>query len=199
MIPIAYASGTILRDATLADIPIIDHLRKRDSQELGFIPWQSYEATILNPRESRDLLVITDNDDVTGFVYVSFAHVYHCKMIQICVREDARRFERAMHMTDYVEAKAARRGQQEVLARVAADIEAVFFWKAIGYVPIDIRIGTFLGHESIRQRELILFAKQIHAHESQSRLAMTMERTPVVYRPRVEVEAFVFDDDRSFT
>lgn len=163
--------STVIRDAVPADWLYIDSLRKREGNALGFIPKDAYLAIMENrPIREKDarihltnrVLVTTDNDDLTGFVYASFARVW-ASIFQIVVQEDARRWARALLMADEIEAEAKRRGCWGVKCRVAYDLESNSFWRAIGYVPQRQVTSTWLNQkESKTKRPLWLYYKDFH-------------------------------------
>lgn len=168
-----HSSGTSLRYATPADLTAIDALRKKDGSSLGFIPMAVYEsnaarAFIANRDRWRtqQLLVCEDNDDLTGFVFASYAE-QHAEIVQICIRQDARRMERALFLADYVEGVAARAGRTIVRARVAADIEAVLFWQAAGFQVVSTTVSTFLNQrEAASRRSIHIFEKITTRHDA---------------------------------
>jgi hypothetical protein len=160
--------GTLLRDALPEDWLYIDGLRKREGSALGFIPKNAYLG-ILNKHKADGrarykysrLLVTTDNGDLTGFCYVSYAENF-AKVFQICVQEDARRWHRALMMIHQVEHDAERFHKDGITCRVAYDLESNFFWRATGYTPIKQIVSTWLNQrESKSKRPLWQYEKRI--------------------------------------
>jgi GNAT superfamily N-acetyltransferase len=160
--------ATTIRHAVLADLPAIEALRRADKDALGFVPKQKYEH-IVNRTSDRGrerwkyewLIVAEDNEDLTGFFLAGF-HRDGAKGQQLCVRQDARRMERALMLVDFIEAEARRRGAPRIRHRVAADIEANFFWQAAGYTPIAMTTSTWLNvRESISRRPLLIYDKPL--------------------------------------
>ena len=144
---------TIIRPATINDWPYIDSLRKREGNALGFIPKDTYLSCLsripIDKRrrwEYQILNIATDNDDPTGYCYVSFASMV-AKIIQIVVQEDARRWHRALLLETSVRDEARRRGCSGISCRVAIDLESNFFWRSIGYTPIRQVISTWLNQK----------------------------------------------------
>lgn len=152
---------TVIIPARLEHIPYIDSLRKKEGDALGFIPMNSYlsiaSRTGIGGRHRYlydRLMVAIDNDDPTGFCYSSFhgqvAHIY-----QIVIQEDARRWERASLLESDVRKETLRRGNSGISCRVAYDIDANFFWRALGYVPLRQVTSTWLNQrESNSKRPL---------------------------------------------
>lgn len=146
----------------------MEALRRADGDSLGFVPKQKYEH-IVNRTSDRGrnrwmyewLIVCTDNDEVTGFCLASFGRAGG-KIEQVCVRQDARRFERALRLVDAIETEARRRGSLRLRCRVAFDIEANFFWRAIGFEPVAETASTYLNlRPSSSGRRLIVYDKEL--------------------------------------
>jgi ribosomal protein S18 acetylase RimI-like enzyme len=123
----------IIRPATLADIPYIDHLRKKNSNAVGFIPIQRYEMEI-NRERHGSILVCAVNNDLVGFLYATHNDRGETRIQQIAIQEDARRLERGRSMVE-----AVTRPLDHLLScRCAADLESVSFWEAIGFQFAEI-------------------------------------------------------------
>jgi hypothetical protein len=159
--------GTIARHAVEADLPYIDALRKKHGGELGFIPLQTYESVAKREtstcgvdRWKHDwLLVCEDNGDLTGFCYAGFKQ-RTASIVQICIQQDARRWQRAAMLVGLVEDEARRRDCWSIKARVAEDIEAVKFWSAIGFCVEGQTISTWHGRqESKSKRKIDVYRK----------------------------------------
>lgn len=159
---------TIVRLARFDDLPAIEALRRADGDALGFVPKAKYEhITLKTSDRGRErwkyewLIVATDNEDITGFLLTGF-HRDGCKMQQLCVRDDARRMERALRLVGACEDEARRRGSLRIRCRVAADIDANFFWRAAGYKPIAMTTSTWLNvRESASKRPLLIYDKPL--------------------------------------
>jgi len=157
---------TILRDAMPGDFGYIDSLRKREGSALGFIPKDAYlsvlERRVIAGRARylyQRLLVTVDNGDLTGFCYASYAGNY-ANIIQIVVQQDARRWHRALLMSDEIEADARAYNKHGITCRVAYDLESNTFWRAIGYLPLKLITSTWLNQrESKSKRPLWLYQK----------------------------------------
>lgn len=159
---------TLVRPATMGDLKAIEALRRADGDALGFLPAAKYEALIdrriVNGRrrfEYENVYVTEDNGDVTGFCLAGF-HRDGLKIEQICVRNDARRRERASLILGKVEMEADRRGSKRALCRVAADIEANLFWLDSGFVKIGTIESTYLNNSPSKSaRRLIVYRKAL--------------------------------------
>ena len=163
----AAANETKIREAVGADFAYIDSLRKKEGSALGFMPKDAYLSVLEKKRlANRDrwkyqkLWVTVDGGDLTGFCYASF-HKSPATIIQIVVQQDARRWHRALMMEAEVSAEAHKRGLLGIKCRVAADLESNFYWKAMGYSPIQACVSTWLNQrESKSKRQIILYHKQ---------------------------------------
>jgi predicted GNAT superfamily acetyltransferase len=152
-----------------ADWAYIESLRRKEGAALGFIPKEAYESVFLRKRvanrdrwKTQRLLVTVDNGDLTGFCYASFA-AEMAHIIQICVQADARRWHRALLMTDEVEAEAQRSGNTGVTCRVAYDLESNFFWRGIGFMPVRQVVSSWLNQkESKSRRPLWVYVKHFN-------------------------------------
>lgn len=161
-------AATTVRLAKFEDLPAIEALRRADSDALGFVPKAKYEHIVLKTSDrGRDrwkyewLVVAEDNDEITGYFLAGF-HRDGAKGQQLCVRQDARRMERALKLVDAIESEARRRGMLRIRNRVAADIEANFFWRAAGYRPIAMTTSTWLNvRESVSKRPLLIYDKPL--------------------------------------
>ncbi len=160
--------GFLIRSAEAGDIRAIDDLRKKDGDALGYLPIAKLEH-IVNRTFDRgrarfryeSLWTCEDNGEVTGYVLAGF-HRNGAKIEQICVRQDARRMERAIALEHIVDSEARRRQSWRIRCRVAFDIEANFFWRAIGYEPVAEAISTWQNiRESKSKRPLIVYDKQL--------------------------------------
>ena len=118
-----------IRRATVEDITFIDHLRKQESEAVGFIPLVRYEMEIEGERHGS-ILVCEENSDMVGFIYATHG-TDHTHIQQIVIQEDARRRERGLCLV----AAVTRPQDWLVSLRCADDLEAAHFWDALGFSP----------------------------------------------------------------
>jgi len=176
---IAPASGTILRDGKPSDWLYIDHLRKKEGDSLGFIPKDAYLSVLeRKPYSGRyrflyqGILITEDNGQQTGFCYFSILPPW-AKVFQIVVQEDARRWYRATLMLQEVERRARENGCVGVRCRVAVDLEANFFWRAMGYEPVKVVTSTWLNQRLSRSGRLLwIYRKYLRAVPQQLSLGL---------------------------
>lgn len=159
---------TIIREANINDFNYIESLRRKNSSALGFIPKNVYLSILQKKRiDNRDrwwyskIWVTEDNRDLTGFCYVSFAND-PVNIFQVVIQEDARRWHRACMLENKVFQESLKNGFTKIKCRVAYDLDANFYWKALGYKPIITKISTWLNQkESKTKRQIILYEKKI--------------------------------------
>lgn len=159
---------TLIRSAVESDLMAIDSLRKKDGDCLGFLPLMKLEHIVrrtLDRGRARwryeSLWVCEDNGDLTGYVLAGF-HREGAKIEQICVRQDARRMERALALERVVADESTARLKPRIRCRVAADIESNLFWRAIGYVPVTTVTSTWLNQrESKSRRPIVVYDRVI--------------------------------------
>lgn len=170
---LAFLGEITLRHAIEADLPAIEALRRKDSGSLGMIHKNNYLSVATKTRQdnrdrwkSQHLYVLQDgllsNAEITGFCYVSYYQIYYAEIIQICVRSDLRRIERALMFIKQVENIAKLTAKRYIRCRVACDIEAVKFWLAIGFVIESTVLSTHLNTGvSKSKRPLYIFTRKI--------------------------------------
>ena len=168
-----FRNETIVRHAQESDIFAIEALRRADSGSLGMIHKNNYVSIATKSRQdnrdrwkSQHLYVLQDgygkNAEITGFCYVSYFQIYYAEIIQIAIRQDLRRLERALMLIQQTEYYAKLTNKRYLRARVACDIEAVNFWLAIGFEVTDTVISTHQNRGMSRsQRPLYIFKKDL--------------------------------------
>ena len=167
--------GTLLRHGAGDDFLAIDSLRKREGSALGFLPRAVYESVLLQvPDGGRmrwrymDCVVTEDNGDFTGFCFTSYAAA-EAKVVQIVVRQDARRWHRALLMLDHVETEARKRHRHGLTCRVASDLESNLFWRGCGFTLESVETSTWLNQrESNSRRPLNIYRKLFAGAPTQS-------------------------------
>jgi hypothetical protein len=81
--------------------------------------------------------------------------------------------DRALALEGVVDCEARRRLKSRIRCRVAFDIEANFFWVAIGYVPVATVTSTWMNQrESASKRPLVVYDKIICQPELSLQLAV---------------------------
>lgn len=155
---------TTIHLATLEDLPYIEHLRRKESEAIGFIPQQRYEMEINGERKGL-LLVAKENNDYVGFLYATRNQAGVTHIQQIAIQEDARRMERATALVN----AAVRPVDWLVSLRCAADLDAVHFWESLGF-ELDTKVAPKPAYgrgkdkatsPNRRQRDILRFQKVV--------------------------------------
>jgi hypothetical protein len=148
----------MIRLGVETDFPAIDSLRKSEGDSLGFIPKDAYLSILGSRRVANrerwkysDIFVYQDNGDLTGFVYATY-HRQDAKIEQIVIRRDVRRWERATALESLIRVEARKHGKTGIRCRVAYDIEANYFWRALGYQPVRQVISTWLNQRESKSK-----------------------------------------------
>lgn len=108
---------------------LAEHLRRRNAEALGFLPADTYAKAI-----DRDRLVCTlENDEPCGILLWA-RRGERVKIHQTVVADDARRLLHATHAVEAILSHPDANGAKVLQLRVATDLPALHFWKAIGMV-----------------------------------------------------------------
>jgi GNAT superfamily N-acetyltransferase len=155
---------TEIRVASLADMAYIEHLRRSESEAIGFIPLLGYEMEI-DGRRGGDIYLAWDNGQPTGFIYATHNRAGVTHVQQVVVQEDARRAERASLLVEAV----TRERDWLVSLRCAAGLDATTFWQALGFDLHDrVEPKSVYGRgkdkatlPTRRRREILRFQKVV--------------------------------------
>jgi N-acetylglutamate synthase-like GNAT family acetyltransferase len=122
-------SLTVIRQATMGDVPYIDGLRRKESESLSFLPLSAYEREI---EDGGKVIVAEEGGDLVGFLYATHNKGV-ARVHQVAIQEDARRMARAALLV-----KAAQKDTDWLISlRCASDLDAVDFWSALGFDLTD--------------------------------------------------------------
>jgi hypothetical protein len=112
------------------------HGQRQDSSALGFLPLVTLERYA-----DRDWIQSCRiNNELVSYIVYGL-HRDGMKIYQIWTVKDARRMAAAAAVIAAAEAAAVAAGIKKSSAWVAEDLEAVSFWKALGYLLCGIRTG----------------------------------------------------------
>lgn len=143
----------LVRRATSSDLLLIDHLRRKESESLGFVPFVAYERVLNGSRPDQRIWIVEENTDAIGFLYATggaagaSAHIQ-----QVVVRHDARRLEFASALVTGAEEWATARQRQGLTCRVATDIPATEFWDALGFAVHGYEPGGKRRQRTMQRR-----------------------------------------------
>ena len=142
----------IVRKATLTDLTYIHDLSKKESKSIGFIPKMAYEAAVTGVKKGKrwsdkcndGLWVCMENDDLVGFMLMSFGKV--AKVNQICIQEDARKIKRGKALLKAGITHGSTKGIIDFGCGCADDLESNKFWTAMEWCKIGERKGIHYGN-----------------------------------------------------
>jgi ribosomal protein S18 acetylase RimI-like enzyme len=106
-------------------------LAARNSEALGFIPRARFAERV----ELGQVLAEYDNNDLCGYVLIGhprdWLHIH-----QICIQDDARRFEHGTRLLRRAADAARRHACQGLGLRCASDLPSNAFWQALGFQQV---------------------------------------------------------------
>jgi GNAT superfamily N-acetyltransferase len=119
-----------------SDLTYIDHLQRKNAEDLAFYPKQVFEREILNHR----ILLARVNNDPAGYIYHGSLG-QQVKIHQACIEYDLRGqlYGAALirHLIDLVSASNG----LSISLRCGSDIAANGFWKAMGFYCQGVTAG----------------------------------------------------------
>jgi N-acetylglutamate synthase-like GNAT family acetyltransferase len=124
------------RTATLADLPYIDALQKKNAECLAFYPRSALEREIDNHR----VLICGLHNDPCGYLWHG-AFGEKCSIHQACIQYDARGRLFGAHMVGTFVAACQTANVQEIALRCGSDINANGFWPIMGFHCIGVSPG----------------------------------------------------------
>lgn len=123
-------------DAAASALRFVMAGRRSDSDALGFIP----RAGVLRHHRTGKLAVLLLDGELAGFsLFGGSNHVG--KIFQLWVPRDARRIEHGRLLTNVCGGLCHLRGLPILRAKVAADLPAVSFWRALGFREKEVAPG----------------------------------------------------------
>jgi len=137
--------NTPLRLAITRELPINDQVRTLrfcysacviDGHCLGWLPAVAYDNYHLKGR----IVVLFNNDDLVGFCLHS-DDGFELRCLQVWVRRDARLILHGRALVDWLNNSAHEKGLKNLRLWCAVDLEANFFWQALGFTYTCWRWG----------------------------------------------------------
>lgn len=122
--------------AVIADLKFIDHLQRRNAEELAFYPAAVFEREIENGR----ILLARVNGEPAGYLYHG-ALGSNCKIHQACIEYDLRGQLYGASLMRFFLGIAYAADCSSVSLRCGSDIAANGFWRAMGFYCEAIRPG----------------------------------------------------------
>jgi len=126
-------------------------LRRHCQEAVGFVPMSKWEWHI--EHRPKTLITMREEGDMVGYIYWT-PGLPIAAIQQLVIREDARRFERGTALVEKAIKAMEYRGRYGVTCRCRHDLEAVFFWLAIGFELIR-------QEESGRRGPVLRFYKEL--------------------------------------
>lgn len=127
-----------IRYATLSDTKFIDHLQKKNAEDLSFYPVGVFEREIENQR----ILVALVNAEPAGYLYHGAIKLdYPLKIHQACIQYDLRGNWYGAGLCGFLEDLASIGGSRFISLRCGSDISANTFWQNMGYKCVQITPG----------------------------------------------------------
>ena len=122
--------------AVLSDLTFIDHLQRRNAEELAFYPSAVFEREV----ENRRILLARVNGEPAGYLYHgAFSH--NCKIHQACIEYDLRGQLYGSQLVRFFVSLARSADCLSVSLRCGSDIAANSFWKLMGFYCEAVRPG----------------------------------------------------------
>jgi len=117
------------RSATLSDLTYIDHLQRKNAEELAFFPKQVFEREVENQR----IILAELNAEPCGYVYHGTFGVI-CRIHQACIQYDLRGQLYGAALVRDLTTRCQAFETATIKLRCGSDIEANKFWQAMGFV-----------------------------------------------------------------
>ena len=127
-----------IRYANAGDLSYIDHLQKKNAEELAFYPKAVFEREISNQR----ILLALVNNQHAGYLYHGAMGLDKVNKIhQACIEYDLRGQWYGAGLVNQLEAMNKIVSSDGLSLRCGSDIAANQFWQRMGFSCIDIQHG----------------------------------------------------------
>lgn len=145
----------IIRYALLSDLTYVDHLQKKNAEELAFYPKAVFEREVQNQR----ILLALVNNQHAGYLYHGAMGLDKVNKIhQACIEYDLRGQWYGAGLVRQLESMNQVLGADGISLRCGSDIAANQFWQRMGFSCIDIKPGGVR-----RMRDINVWYKAINA------------------------------------
>jgi hypothetical protein len=142
-----------IKYAELSDLVYIDHLQKKNAEDLSFYPKVVFEREIEN---QRILLALVNNQHAGYLYHGSIKLDCPLKIHQACIEYDLRGNWYGSALSKRLEDLGAIGGSKCISLRCGSDIAANRFWKLMGFDCVDIVPGGVR-----RMRDINVWYKQM--------------------------------------
>ena len=127
-----------IRIAVSDDLAFIDHLQKRNAEELAFYPKTVLEREI----QSQRILLALVNNQHAGYLYHGAMEGDRvCKIHQACIEYDLRGQWYGAGLVGSLEDTSNLVGAYGISLRCGSDIAANAFWERMGFVCVNVTAG----------------------------------------------------------
>lgn len=126
-----------IRQAKHDDMTYIDHLQRKNAEELSFYPLSVLEREVLNGR----IVLAEVNDEPAGYLYHGSHSSSLLRIHQACIQYDLRGYLYGGALVKWICDLGYASGALEVSLRCGSDIAANGFWRAMGFECIAVKQG----------------------------------------------------------
>jgi hypothetical protein len=126
-----------IRPATPADLTYVDHLQRRNAEELAFYP-----LSVLEREMGPQRVVLAEvNGEPAGYLYHGSLSSPTLRIHQACIQYDLRGYLYGAALVRWLADVGTAAGSQEIALRCGSDIAANGFWQAMGFECIAVTQG----------------------------------------------------------
>jgi len=125
-----------IRLATTSDLKYIDHLQKKNAEELAFYPTTTFEREV----ESRRIILAVVNGSPAGYLYHGLPQ-QHLKIHQAAIEYDLRGQWYGAGLVSNLENMCRMKGCMSIRLRCASNLDSNGFWQKMGYKCTSVQPG----------------------------------------------------------
>tara|TARA_R100001591_G_C4262492_1_gene160164 strand:- start:26 stop:613 length:588 start_codon:yes stop_codon:yes gene_type:complete len=125
-----------VRIAEQKDLVFIDHLQRKNAEELSFFPKIVFEREIDNAR----IILAEINNEPCGYLYHGAEQTF-CKIHQACIEYDLRGQLYGSQLVKTLISNLSSLGVSSVTLRCGSDIKANSFWQMMGFYCESVTAG----------------------------------------------------------
>tara|TARA_R100001594_G_scaffold136297_2_gene178550 strand:- start:281 stop:874 length:594 start_codon:yes stop_codon:yes gene_type:complete len=125
-----------IRLATTSDLKYIDHLQKKNAEELAFYPLSGLEKAV----ERHRIILAVVNGAPAGYLYHGLPE-QHLKIHQACIEYDLRGQWYGASLVSDLETLANLKGCMSITLRCASSLDSNGFWQKMGYKCTSVQPG----------------------------------------------------------
>lgn len=140
-----------VRPATIGDLSYIDHLQRKNANELSFYPKAVFEREIPIGR----VVLAEFNAEPCGYLYHG-AFGMALKIHQACIQYDLRGLLYGAQLVQHIVSLAKAADCHSITLRCGSDIAANGFWKAMGFTCEAVTPGGVRRLRDINNWKMVL-------------------------------------------